>query len=56
MSPGQQTVFWMAGGESICGDFSTADLASVFVYLRGGKSLVIPDSWRPLIPRRLDLL
>ena len=55
VSPGQHTVFWMSGGETICGDFPAADLASVFVYLRGGKNLEIPDQWRSLIPRRLDL-
>ena len=56
VNPGQHTVFWTAGGEDICGEFLTADLPSVFVYLRGCKSLTIPELWRPFIPRRLDLL
>ena len=32
------------------GLFATADLGSVYLYLRGGKNLKLPDHWKPYMP------
>ena len=31
--------------------WSFADLGEVFIYLRGGKRLVVPPEWKDLVPR-----
>ena len=35
-------------------DYQFADLSSVYRYLRGGRRLRIPESWRAVVPSRLD--
>ena len=32
--------------------WSFADLEQVFVYLRGGKRLLVPPEWSELVPRK----
>ena len=39
--------------EDVEGLFATADLSSVYRYLRGGKGLQLPPHWRPYMPHEV---